>query len=171
MDTIFWVGILVGALVGIPTAIVSNLWTDPVRGFLHRRRTIRLNRKKEKELRRYYLVKAILEGDEAAKARLSFLQHMSVYLVLVITFNLIAFFGIALIAYYAGELHQYWSILPIKLFVFVDLIGGYAAIVVSFICFATAYRIIVRLQNFKAYEQSILAKWSDAFAASPDNDP
>jgi hypothetical protein len=47
MDTLFWVGILVGALVGIPTAIISNLWTDPVRGFLHRRRTIRLNRRKK----------------------------------------------------------------------------------------------------------------------------
>jgi hypothetical protein len=172
MNTIFWVGICLGALIGIPAAIVANLWTDPVRGFLSRRRTIRLNRKKEKELRRYSLVKSILEGDEAAKARLSLLQHMALYLVLIIIFNLLAFGGLALISFNAGELHQYWSILPIKLFVVADLLGSYAAVVLSFVLFFSSWLIMQRLQNFKQYEQSILEKWgSDAFATKADNDP
>jgi hypothetical protein len=87
-------------------------------------------------------------------------------------FNLLAFGGIALAGYYAGELHQYWSILPIKLFVVVNLVASYAAVVLSFILFFSSWLIMQRLQNFESYEKSILEKWgSDAFVISADNDP
>lgn len=72
MDIVFWFGIAVGAMVGIPVSIVANLWTDPVRGFLSRRRTIRLSRNKHKELSSYYFVRRVIGGDEAAKAVLAF---------------------------------------------------------------------------------------------------
>jgi hypothetical protein len=67
MDTIFWVGLGLGALVSIPLSIDANLWTDAVRDFLDKSKRIRLSNKKSKEVRTYFFVRALREGDATAK--------------------------------------------------------------------------------------------------------
>ena len=67
MDAVFWTGLLLGALIGLPISITANLWTEPVRELLHIRRRIRYSEKKSRELRRYFYVKALRDGDPTAK--------------------------------------------------------------------------------------------------------
>ncbi|WP_354208345.1 MULTISPECIES: hypothetical protein [unclassified Bradyrhizobium] len=54
------------ALIGMPFSIMANLWTEPVRGYLAKQRTIRLNSQKDKELADHALVRALSEGHPLA---------------------------------------------------------------------------------------------------------
>jgi hypothetical protein len=67
MDTIFWVGLALGVLISIPLSIAANLWTDAVRDFLDKRKRIRLSNKKSNEVRTYFFVRALREGNPTAK--------------------------------------------------------------------------------------------------------
>lgn len=66
MDSIFWTGLLIGALLSVPLSITSNLWTDPVRDYLLKRRTLRLNKQKSKELEDHELAKGLRDGNALA---------------------------------------------------------------------------------------------------------
>lgn len=70
MDAIFWIGLGLGALLSMPISILANLWTDRVRNYLDRRRHIRLSNKKSKEVRTYFFVRALREGNPTAKVLL-----------------------------------------------------------------------------------------------------
>jgi hypothetical protein len=43
--------------------VVGNLWTDSVRSYLDKRKHIRLSNKKSKEVRTYFLVRTLREGQ------------------------------------------------------------------------------------------------------------
>ncbi|MCK1567488.1 hypothetical protein IVB08_26615 [Bradyrhizobium sp. 173] len=160
MDTAFWLGIGMGALVGIPISIVANLWTDPVRGFLDRRRTIQLSRQKDKELGNYYFARAILDGDEAAKAHLNFRQtfavHSAVFSALYLLVGLMAGLGM-----YAGGYVEVLKLTFVKVLIMVWAIGGNYLAIHSIISFLNTWRVVLRLRNFSRYEASIIEKWGE----------
>jgi hypothetical protein len=66
MDWQFWIGLALG----IPLSIFANLYTDRVRDYLDKRRTIRLSRKKSKEVRTYLYVRSLMEGHPGSKVLL-----------------------------------------------------------------------------------------------------
>jgi len=67
MDAVFWMGLILGALISLPISIIANIWADPVRELLHKRRRIRYSKTRSRELRRYFYVKALREGDPTSR--------------------------------------------------------------------------------------------------------
>jgi hypothetical protein len=90
-------------------------------------------------------------------------QPFASYLLLLLIVDIGALGSATLTMYYAGDLPYLFAFRAVKVFLLLNLIAAYAVIVLSLVRFLSSWFIIVRLQNFKEYEQSILAKWSDAF--------
>jgi hypothetical protein len=160
LDTAFWLGIGLGALIGIPSSIIANLWTDPVRGFLDRHRTIQLSRQKDKELRSYYFARAILEGDEAAKAyfsvRQTFAVQSAVFSALYLLVAIMTGLGI-----YVGGYTEVLKFTFAKVLILIWAIGVNYLAIHSMVSFLNLWRVVLRLSNFKRYEASIVEKWGE----------
>jgi hypothetical protein len=166
MDAIFWIGLGLGALVSIPAAVIANLWTDPVRGFMDRRRTVKLGRKKEKELRKYWLVRAIMEGDEAEKANFIFRQNFAIHSAIFSVGYIIAALC-AGVAIYGGG---FTSVLKNRWFILLSVVWGFGANYLLLFSFGTmlqAWRITMRLRDFARYERSIVEKWGNPEPEAP----
>jgi hypothetical protein len=77
MDTVFWTGIVLGALLGLIGSVLGNLWTDDIREFLDKRKRLRLSNKKSRELQTFCYVKALREGNPTAKILFDLDQTLS----------------------------------------------------------------------------------------------
>lgn len=66
MDTSFWVGIFLGAVISIITSFFANLYTDNLREYLSRRLQVKLSGKKANELKTYAFVKRLTLGEPVA---------------------------------------------------------------------------------------------------------
>lgn len=70
MDSAFWAGILIAAVISIPLSIFANIYTDTVRSFFVRWRGFRLNKQQSRELARFRYVEQLCSGDPVALAAL-----------------------------------------------------------------------------------------------------
>jgi phosphotransferase system glucose/maltose/N-acetylglucosamine-specific IIC component len=88
MDTTFFVGIFIGAIVSIITSFYANLYTDQFREFLSRRRQVRLSSKKANELKTYAFVKSLKLGDPIALLELQGRRSQTIMLMLLAVFGI-----------------------------------------------------------------------------------
>jgi len=63
MDATFWLNLLLPLVLSIPLSIMANIYSDPVREFIAKRRHIRLNKRCAREIRMHQWVLAIKRGD------------------------------------------------------------------------------------------------------------
>jgi hypothetical protein len=158
MDTIFWVGLGLGALVSIPISIAANLWTDAVRNFLDKRKRIRLSNKKSKEVRTYFFVRALREGDPTAKVLLDIDATFSNRSAIFAGMCLGALMCFLLVALHPiGKEHPF-IILGTSLSFMVFLIGFHSWSMTLHWKLAQIRR---RLMWFHDYETNIRVKWGD----------
>lgn len=66
MDSIFWMGIALGAILGLIASVLGNLLTDPLREQINRTRKIWLARKQEQEAKTYRRVVDLRAGSPVA---------------------------------------------------------------------------------------------------------
>jgi hypothetical protein len=66
MDTTFWVGIVIGAILSLVMSVLANLYNDRIKFAIEGRRRLSLMKKLEDELRTYRLIKDIREGKPEA---------------------------------------------------------------------------------------------------------
>jgi hypothetical protein len=63
VDTTFWMGILIGAVLSLATSIAGNIYTDQVQDFFQRRKRLRLSNKKARELATHRYISGLKNGD------------------------------------------------------------------------------------------------------------
>jgi hypothetical protein len=158
MDTVFWIGLGLGALISVPLSITANLWTDKARYLLDKRRRIRLSNKKSKEVRTYFFVRALREGDPTAKILFDIDAASSIRTLIFSAMDLTVLACLALVVSDARA-KPYMSL----------LLGSAALLTVMGLgfCFwsimleARLLTIRQRLRWFHDYETSIRVKWGD----------
>jgi hypothetical protein len=158
MDTTFWTGIILGAFLGLVCSILGNLWTDAVRNFIDKRKRIRLNGKKSKEVRTYCFVRALREGNPTAKVLFDIDQTMSVRSTLFMIACL-SFLVAMLFVARQPQIHEHLA-------VFLTLFTAVFVMFLFFYGYATSLhlevlRIKYRLLRFEEYETSVRVKWGD----------
>lgn len=158
MDTVFWTGLGLGALISVPLSITANLWTDKVRDYLDKRRKIRLSNRKSKEVRTYFFVRALVEGNPVAKVMFDMNVAESARMLL---FATIAFVGIVFLALLSSDPrtvpykpHMLWLGYIVSAWAIITyLISSYLHLFNS--------QVERRTRRFKQYEDSIREKWGD----------
>ena len=160
MDTVFWSGLLIGGLFSIPLSITANIWTDAVRDFLDKRRHVRLSNKKWREVRTYFEVRALREGDPTAKTIFDYEQVDNIRAV--IGMLLCLSMALPLIYIYVVREPQVKEHLAAYLSIwgFIGIIFCYFSLYAAFLHWR-ALRIRIRLRRFHSYEDSIREKWGD----------
>jgi hypothetical protein len=158
MDIVFWVGLFVGALLGLIGSILGNLWTDAVRSYLDNRRQIRLSKKKSRELRRYYFTKNLRDGEPATTIFYGLLQ---IYFVAAISF-LAVMVGFFIILFIVGKdpVAQQHIIIARTFAILAGLSSLILLAVIQHLYFRI-YQIWSRLRRFEAYEVQIYDKWGE----------
>jgi hypothetical protein len=88
----FWASVLLSGVVGFPIAIVANLYSDQVREYLDRRKTIKLNKKRALELQTYQRVLRLVEANLTQTLLLGEQRHMIgwTFLVLYLSYGMLA---------------------------------------------------------------------------------
>ncbi|UFW91074.1 hypothetical protein BjapCC829_22050 [Bradyrhizobium barranii] len=159
MDSSFWLGIIAGALVGIPFSIAANLWTDPIRELIERRRHIRYSNRKSRELSRYHFVKDLHQGAPRARTLLEFeifeATRAVMFFCVALLFTVCSFIWLQ-----SPRAAEYYGAARYVNFFFLSVSMLSYAVVVS-----TSQRLRqlrTRLIRFEEYEQAIYEKWSDA---------
>jgi hypothetical protein len=158
MDIIFWIGLFLGGLLGLIGSILGNLWTDAVHDFLDKRRRIRLSNKKSKEVRTYFFVRALREGDPTAKVLFDMDATFSNRAAIFTGICLGAMMCLILVAFHPNA-HEYPIAIVTVLFVL-------TVFMVAIHLWSTTLhwkllQIRRRLMWFHEYETGIRAKWGD----------
>jgi hypothetical protein len=81
MSIEFWAGVLLSGLIGLPIAIIANLYSEQVREYLDRRKTLRLNKKRSLEIRAHQRILRLVEGEPTQRllhAEHRFMMVMSI---------------------------------------------------------------------------------------------
>jgi hypothetical protein len=159
MDIIFWVGLLLGGLLGFIGSMLSNLWTDAIGDYLDKRRRIRLSGKKSKEVRTYFFVRALREGDPSAKVLFDIDATFSNRAAIFIGICLGAMMCLVLVAFHPNA-HEY----PIS------IVTAFCVLTVFMVAFHLWSTILHwklmhirrRMMWFYEYETGIRVKWGDA---------
>jgi hypothetical protein len=159
MDTIFWVGLLMGGLLSIPLSIAANLWTDVVRGYLDKRRHIRLSNKKSKEVRTYFFVRALREGNPTAKVILDIESTLSNRAAIFTAICFGGLFSIIILVAANSKFAEYpkSSFASAAIFAVAALAFHLAGMMLHF----KLLQIRRRLKWFNDYETGIRVKWGD----------
>jgi hypothetical protein len=154
MDWQFWVGLALG----IPLSIAANIWTDRVRDFLDKRRTIRLSNKKSKEVQTYLYVRSLREGDATAKVMFDIGAINSLRELLFGLFGLVTIVFIVMAAS-DPKLSPYKTYIGYFSFFLIFLVTGFMTL--SLIQYWRLLQIRRRLRWFREYENGIREKWGD----------
>ncbi|UEM17025.1 MULTISPECIES: hypothetical protein [Bradyrhizobium] len=156
----FWLGILCAAVVGIPFSIAANLWTDPVRGYLGNRQVAKLNQTRDRELRRYWYVRHIMAGSGQVLADLQFRQSYAIHGAVFAGLYYMMMLSIGFFAYVGQKTEVLHSRTAAVVFI-ICTIGAAALAATSMLQMFNVLRIMRRVRNFTAYEQSIIEKWGE----------
>ncbi len=79
MDSTFWIGLIIGAVLSLAASIIANLYTDRIQQYLSTRRRIRLNGKKASELKTHDFVKKLRMGDPVTLLEFNRARDLSIY--------------------------------------------------------------------------------------------
>jgi CBS domain containing-hemolysin-like protein len=160
VDTSFWSGILVAALLSVPLSIFSNIYSDRVREFLEKRKRIRLSNKKARELQTYCLVKALREGDPTATTIFSIDQTLSNRM-LILTCTSVGVSYASLLIYLTPLFSEH---IPKQYFIAFMVVTGLGVMFFHYystVLHARLIQIKYKLMWFDDYEQKIRTRWGD----------
>jgi hypothetical protein len=160
MDPSFWLGIICGALVGMPFSIAANLWTDPIRAFIDRRRTIRYSSQKSSELEQYRFAEALREGDPTATLIFGIDRAFSIRLV-VQSSTLLLGMGVFVVLRFAAA--SYIAPLTFKIALCILAAPTVWFLLQSYTSAFRLQQIKSRLAGFDEYERIIHERWGEEF--------
>lgn len=172
MDWIFWMGLGLGALIGLPISIMANLWTDRVRDYLDQRRTIRLSKQMSKELSTYVYVRSLREGDPTSKAIFDIDTSQPGHMFTLHT-SCLVMAGFFVFLADQSKLEAYRAPLAgmALLLIFLSLVS----LASGFLLYREYQQIRRKLRRFEEYENSIREEWGpypiEEFMAEHGNPP
>src|SRR5450631_3842969 len=154
-----WTSILIGALLTIPLSIFANLFTEPVRDYLDKRRTIRLSRKRSKEVQTYLFVRALMEGEPRAKVLLDINAGMASRAA---TFSVLGFGAVSLVIFlHSSQPKIQAHPIPVAIMLLVGFILFAVMYFISMHLHTAQLNVGRKLRRFHDYENSIREKWGD----------
>jgi hypothetical protein len=156
VDTAFWLGIVLGAVVSLMASFAANLYTDTLRSYLAKRSQLRLSNRRAKEIDDYKLVKMLRSGDPLARLEIqgrrdSGLRNM--LWALLFSQCMIAF---VVIRFMRPELYY-----------IVIVVAGVAglmssvAMVLSFAISTSTRSLLLKAKKIEEYEQQIRNEWGE----------
>ena len=156
MDTTFWISLLVPLLLSIPLSVIANIYSDPVREFVLKRRHIRLNKKRSREIRMHQRVLAIKSGDPTELLSLSYAQ----FLVMMMTVAAVGLSAawVAWLVFRPQVLTHISEILFIIAYSFLVLVAT-AAQWLGAVLFNDIRVTMLKVRRFERYEEQMKAKW------------
>jgi hypothetical protein len=159
MDMVFWLGLGLGALISVPLSITANLWTDKVRDLLDKRRKIRLSNTKSKEVKMYFFVRTLREGDPTSRILFDEETNQSLRWLVFGMFCFLAMTFLVMASLQPQVRQQSGAALIV--FIYVLLVLCAVAVCWSLLMHTRTSMVRWRLRQFKTYETDIRVKWGD----------
>jgi hypothetical protein len=161
MDTTFWVGLVLGAILSLLMSVLVNVYNDRIRDALEGRKRIRLNKRREAELRTYRLICDLKQAKP--EAYVSFISRQTK-----VTFYLL--YTICFIIFLLAGFFMERLLPPEKIFDrLVLLIGSDVFFLASLAtclqsCWWSRHQATVerKLGRFEEYKKELKRKWGDA---------
>jgi hypothetical protein len=157
MDSTFWIGIIVGAILSLISSVAANLYTDNIRAYFSERRQVRLSDKKLQELKTYKFVSDLKNGVPSTllvhQDRRDSVPRMFMLAIMV----LILFVALGITPQSERLAHPtLFTALPASVFtLFVGLLSfAYARMIQNTLN-------VYKAGHFEQYEKDIRAKWGD----------
>jgi hypothetical protein len=158
MDWSFWAGIVLGGLVGLPVTIIGNLYSDQVRDYLERRKMLRLNNMRSKELRIHGRLLNLINGDP--REVLALAETRTFIVVALVTMfgsyaTVFLFLLLTNIPAIATDTPRFVSIALVGIFILFGILGSLMGLVLL-----NDFRNTMRkIRRFGEYEDQIREKW------------
>jgi|GraSoi2013_100cm_1033763.scaffolds.fasta_scaffold05877_6 hypothetical protein len=158
MSIEFWSGVLLSGLLGLPIAIIANLYSEQVREYLDRRKTLRLNKKRSLEIIVHQRILRLVEGEPTQTLLLAEERLMMVMAILILYLCYAILFGLL---YFKGAI-----LLVVSRLLFVSA----ASIIMVFTLFTSAAILIIlghyrntmrKVRLFSEYEAQMRKKWGE----------
>jgi hypothetical protein len=154
MDTTFWLGLSIGAMLSLLASVMANLYTERMRQYFTLRRRIRLDSQKARELKIYDFVKKIRAGEITSMLEFNRSRDLSLYILMLCTVCLVLF-----VVFADNNINKTGTlnaVLPITLLAMALVcLCGFLAISESI------SRRIKKARDFEQYEANIRTKWGD----------
>ena len=164
MDTTFWMGIAIGAIISLFVSIMANLYTPRLRTFLDKRSELRLSNKKADELQDYALAKGVLNGLPLMIQKIETRRNLALRMMIYALAFLVMATGFLVLVTALISLRAPEDSVPSTLvFVFVNIVlfASMAAIASSVRMNRNVRDIIQKASNLEKYENDIRKKWGE----------
>jgi len=163
MDTTFWVTLAITAVLSLVMSVVANLYNDRIKEVIEHTKKLRLNKKRETELRTYRFLNGLKGGAPLAYLRVSVDQAGIVSGLLLGLIMMVVGLLISLLLGFFEKIYDFTQL---------ERIGFGAASLLPFavgnFVFVSAlwqriyYRnLIKKLAHFEEYKKELTAKWGD----------
>jgi hypothetical protein len=158
MSIQFWFGVLLSGVLGLPIAIIANLYSEQVREYLDRRKTLRLNKKRSLEIMVHQRILRLVEGEPTQTLLLADERLVMVMAILILYLCYAILFGLL---YFREAI-----LLVVSRILFVSA----GSIIVVLTLFTSAGMLIIfghyrntmrKVRLFSEYETQMRKKWGD----------
>jgi hypothetical protein len=158
MSIDFWAGVLLSGMIGLPIAIIANLYTEQVREYLDQRKTLRLNKKRSLEIRVHQRILRLVEGEP-----IQTLLHAEQRFMMVMSFLILypCYAAMFLLVYFREAI---LSIAPRSLLLSaasVDMFFTFIITVFILILFGDYRNTMRKVRRFSEYEAQMRKKWGE----------
>jgi hypothetical protein len=158
MSIKFWSGVLFSGVIGLPIAIIANLYSEQVREYLDRRKNLRLNKKRSLEIRVHQRILRLVEGEPTQT-----LLHAEERLMMVLSILILYLcYGALFILVYFRE--AILSIAPRSLLLSAASVAMFFTFIITvfvLILFGDYRNIMRKVRRFSEYEDQMRKKWGE----------
>jgi hypothetical protein len=158
MSIEFWSGVLLSGVIGLPIAIIANLYSEQVREYLDRRKTLRLNKKRSLEIIVHQRILRLVEGEptqtllHAEEGLMMVLVILALYLCYAFLFTLV-YFREAILLIVARPILLSAAI--------IFMFSTFVLTVVMLLLFGDYRNTMRKVRRFSEYEAQMRKKWGE----------
>ncbi|SIO24835.1 hypothetical protein SAMN05443247_03131 [Bradyrhizobium erythrophlei] len=158
MSIEFWSGVLLSGVIGLPTAIIANLYSEQVREYLDRRKTLRLNKKRSLEIIVHQRILRLVEGEPTQTLLHAEHRFMMVTSILILYLCYAALFGLL---YFREAILSIAPRLILLSAASVAMVFTFVITVGILILFRDYRNTMRKVRRFSEYEDQMRKKWGE----------
>jgi uncharacterized membrane protein len=154
MDTTFWVGLVLGAILSLVASIVANIYNERILDKLEHFKLSRHEKRRDKALVEYRRLRHLHRGtrDKQAFTASQITRIMTIYVMVICVFVLVSMLTSDLAG---NEI----SVSTRKVFAVVALYSAGLCTLLGAVVARNFRSTLRKLYNYEAYEAAVLAKW------------